>query len=118
MARIRSDFWVSAHLRLCAGRGIDAVLRRRGAAEAGAIFVSLDRLDGEVSLYVPAAQSLLADETGGRAFQLVLGGVPGFEIEARMVREIRFDPDLWWLAIDDREGRTLLDVIEADASRN
>ena len=118
MVRIRSDFWVSAHLRLCAGRGIDAVLRRRGAAEAGAIFVSLDRLNGKAALYAPASQSLLDEETGGRSFQLVLDGVPGFEIEARMVRELRFDPDLWWLAMDDRQGRTLLDVLAADGSRS
>ena len=30
MARLRSDFWVSAYLRRCAIEGVDAVLRRRG----------------------------------------------------------------------------------------
>ena len=48
--RLRSDIWVSAYLRRCAAQGVVAVLRRRGAAEAGAIFVKLDRLDGTAAL--------------------------------------------------------------------
>jgi hypothetical protein len=109
VVRIKSDFWVSAHLRLCALNGIDAVLRRRGAAEAGAIFVVVDRLDGSADLYGPAPQSLLADDTGGRLFAKVLSATPA-DIEARMQREIKFDPDLWWLSIDDSQGRCLLDL--------
>ena len=110
-ARIRSDFWVSAHLRRCALEGIDAVLRRRGAPEAGAIFVSLDRLDGSVDLYGPAPQSLLDDDdVAGRRFAPLLTGQTPLDIEARMARELRFDSDLWWLSIDDRQGRHLLDL--------
>ena len=32
--RLRSDFWVSAYIRRCAVEGAEALLRRRGAAEA------------------------------------------------------------------------------------
>ena len=110
MTRIRSDFWVSAHLRLCALKGIDAVLRRRGSAEAGAIFVAVDRLDGRVDLYGPAPQPLLGEDELGRVFSAILSGREPGEIEARMGREIRFDPDLWGSAIDDREGRSLLEI--------
>jgi hypothetical protein len=110
-ARLRSDFWVSAHLRRCAVEGIDAVLRRRGAAEAGAIFLSVDRLDGTADLYGPAPQSELESAEGGRVFAPVLQGRTPLDISERMAREIRFDPDLWWLGIDDRAGRSLLDLI-------
>jgi hypothetical protein len=110
-ARIRSDFWASAHLRRCALEGIDAVLRRRGAPEAGAIFVTLDRLDGTVDLYGPAPQSLLEeDDITGRLFAPILTAKTPLDIEARMARELKFDPDLWWLSIDDRQGRHLLDL--------
>ena len=112
-ARIRSDFWVSAHLRRCALEGIDAVLRRRGAPEAGAIFVSLDHLDGSVDLYGPAPQSLLDDDdVAGRRFAPILTAKTPLDIEARMTRELRFDSDLWWLSIDDRLGRHLLDLAQ------
>jgi len=109
--RIRSDFWVSAHLRRCGVEGLDAVLRRRGAAEAGAIFVKVDRLDGTASLYGPAPQSMVED-VGGRLFTPVLEAAPVLDVEERMRREIRFDPDLWWIEIADRAGRHFLDLAE------
>lgn len=110
MPRLTSEFWVAAHLRRCGVEGLDAVLRRRGAAEAGAVFVSVDRLDGTADLYGPAPQSLLSGEEGGRVFSLILEAVPALDIEERMRRELRFDPDLWWLTIDDRLGRSLLEL--------
>lgn len=112
MARIRSDFWVSAHLRRCAAAGVDAVLRRRGAAEAGAIFVKVDRLDGTASLYGPAPQALLDEGERGRLFTPMMDAAPTPDVEDRMAREIRFDPDLWWIEIDDRAGRHLLEIAD------
>ena len=112
MSRIRSDFWVAAHLRRCAVAGFDAVLRRRGAAEAGAIFVKVDWLDGTASLYGPAPQSLLDEDRGGRLFTPILNGASGLDVEDRMGREIRFDPDLWWIEIEDRAGRHFLNLAQ------
>lgn len=109
MARIRSDFWVSAHLRRCAVEGVSAVLRRRGAAEAGAIFVTLDRLDGTASLYGPAPQALIED-SAERLFAPLLENVVPHEIEERMQREARYDPDFWLIEIEDRAGRHFLDI--------
>jgi hypothetical protein len=109
MARVRSDFWVAAHLRRCAVEGLAAVLRRRGAAEAGAIFVKLDWLDGTASLYGPVPQSLL-DDGGGRLFTLLAERTAPHEIEERMRREARFDPDFWFLEIEDRQGRHFLEL--------
>lgn len=109
MARLTSDFWVSAYLRQAAHDGFVAVLRRRGAPEAGAIFVKLDRLDRTASLYGPAPQSL-AEDDGVRRFQLLLEG-DSFAIEARMEREIRFDGDLWLVEIENRAGDPRLDLV-------
>lgn len=112
MIRLVSDFWVSAHIRRCRIEGIEAVLRRRGALEAGAIFVSVDWLDGSVDLYGPAPQAMVASAEDGtdRIHQRVMERSPAAEVEARMAKELRFDPDLWWIAIDDRQGRSGLDA--------
>lgn len=110
MARLTSEFWVSAYLRQAALDGLVAVLRRRGAREAGAIFVKLDRLNGTAALYGPAPQSL-ADEGGARRFQLFLDSDPG-SIEERVERERRFDPDLWLVEIENRKGDPKLDLVE------
>lgn len=109
MARLRSDFWVSAYLRRCGVEGIDAALRKRGAAEAGAIFVKIDHLDGTASLYGPAPQ-LFVEDGDQRLFASILQGVTPLDVEERMTRELRFDSDLWLVEIDDREGRHFLDL--------
>ncbi len=109
MARLRSDFWVSAYLRRCGVEGVEAVLRRRGAAEAGAIFVKVDHLDGTASLYGPAPQ-LFVDDSGERLFAAVLQGVTPLDVEEKVQRELRFDSDLWLVEVDDREGRHFLDL--------
>lgn len=111
MPRLTSDFWVSAYLRQAAHDGLDAVLRRRGAREAGAIFVKLDRLDGTAALYGPAPQAL-ADEDGERRFQLVLDADP-LAVEERMERERRFDADLWLVEIENRQGDPRLELVES-----
>ena len=113
MSRLRSDFWVSAYLRRCGVEGVDAALRKRGAAEAGAIFVKVDQLDGTASLYGPAPQ-LFLDESGERLFMPVLQAVTPLDVEERMTRELRFDSDLWLVEVDDRAGRHFLDLASND----
>ncbi|MCL2452733.1 MAG: DUF1491 family protein [Alphaproteobacteria bacterium] len=109
--RLRADFWVAAYLRRCAGEGAYAVLARRGAAEAGAIFVKIDRLDGTVALYGPAPQSEIK-EGEERLFARLHGAawIAAAEAEAKLDREIRFDPDLWILETEDRQGRLFFDL--------
>jgi len=109
-ARLRSDIWVSAYLRRCAVEGAVAVLRRRGAAEAGAIYIKIDRLDGRATLYAPAPPHMDAEDTTQRRFEAVLLDTDTLTVEERMAREIRFDPDLWMVEVEDRDGRSFLDA--------
>ena len=108
-ARVTSDFWVSAYLRRCGVAGVVAVLRRRGAAEAGAVMIKVDRLDGTAVLLAPAPQSE-AGADGGRAFIPVHRepAIDAAAAEERLKREVGFDPDLWIVEVEDREGRTFL----------
>ena len=55
--RLKSAIWVAAYLRRCQVEGAYAVVRRRGAEEAGAVFVRICRLDGTSDLFGPAPQS-------------------------------------------------------------
>lgn len=107
-ARLTSEFWVSAYVRRCHLEGAFALVRKRGAAEAGAIFIVVDRLDGDNDLYAPAPQSE-AEDDGGRVFERVGERLTGLDVEERLARERRFDSDLWIVAVEDRQGRAFLD---------
>jgi hypothetical protein len=111
--RLRADIWVSAYVRRCAIEGAYSVLRRRGAAEAGAIFVKIDRLDGCAALFGPAPQSEVK-EGYDRLFTKLHREpwITPAEAEARLAREINFDPDLWIIETEDRLGRCYLDLAE------
>ena len=118
--RLRADIWVAAYIRRCEVEGAAAVLRRRGSAEAGAIFVKVDRLDGSSALYAPAPQSEVADRGVERLWARAHKDtwIEAGEVEKRIKREIEFDPDLWLVEVEDREGRNWLDLAdEADTRR-
>jgi hypothetical protein len=110
--RLRSDFWVAAYLRRCGAENVVAMLRRRGAAEAGAIFIKVDRLDGTAALYAPAPQSAFAERGVERQFVRAHDeeALPAPDVETRLRSEIRFDSDVWIVEVEDRAGRPFLDL--------
>ena len=111
--RLKSAIWVAAYVRRCHIEGAFAVVRRRGAEEAGAIFVKVAKLDGTAALYAPAPQSDFDEaRPGDRRFVAVLPAVfaPDADIEARLVREVKFDSDVWIVEVEDRAGRHFLDL--------
>src|SRR4051812_49875949 len=59
--RLKSSIWVAAYLRRCQTEGVFGAVRRRGAEEAGAVFVKLALLDGTAGLYAPAPQTAYDD---------------------------------------------------------
>lgn len=112
--RLKSAIWVSAYLRRCAAEGAYAVVRRKGAEEAGAVFVRIDRLDGTSDLFGPAPQSAFEDAHPiDRAFTQSLKQQPAAnaDVEGYLERQLRFDPDLWIVEVEDRQGRNFLDQI-------
>ncbi len=102
MVRLTSDFWVSALIRKVEGAGGFAYLARRGAGVAGAIFVRVSGCSGRSDLYAPAPQASYDDEADGeRRFQRILHEADDLAIGERMEREIRFDPDLWLVELEN-----------------
>jgi hypothetical protein len=113
--RLKSSIWVAAYLRRCQTEGVFGAVRRRGAEEAGAVFVKVALLDGHAMLYVPAPQTVYDDS---RPFERIFTPtskepVPEASVEDRLVKEIRFDPDAWIVETEDRAGRHFLDLARA-----
>jgi len=112
--RLKSAIWVAAYIRRCHVEGAFAAVRRRGAEDAGAIFIKLNRLDGTADLLSPAPQSAFDEaHPSDRAFTRSLGAapVPEAKVEEKLTREIRFDPDAWIIEVEDRAGRHFLDQV-------
>ena len=110
--RLRTDIWVSAYMRTVEVGGGFATLRRRGAAEAGAVFVVLDRLDGRCALFAPGpSDEALGERRFLRAHKAEC--VDSAEVSARLEREVKRDPDLWIVDVERRDGIHGLDLVGA-----
>lgn len=114
--RLKSELWVSAYVRRCGVEGVFAAVRRRGAKDAGVIFIMVNRLDGTADLWGPAPQSAYdSEDPPERAFTRAMKTMPAREADAEafLVRQIGFDPDAWIIETEDRAGRHFLDRIVA-----
>jgi hypothetical protein len=110
--RLKSAIWVAAYLRRCQSAGVFGAVRRRGAEEAGAVFVKVALLDGNAMLYVPAPQTVYDDSRPIERFFMPISKepLPEQSVDARLSKEIRFDPDAWIVETEDRTGRHFLDL--------
>lgn len=102
--RLKSQIWVQAFLRTNQAAGRFGAVVRRGAEEAGAIYVIVNHLDGTVHLFGPAPGASI-DEEGERRWQVEVAP-PGSDSEAAALlkRRTAFDPDIWIVEVEDRSG--------------
>ena len=108
--RLKSSIWVAAYLRRCQTEGVFGAVRRRGAEEAGAVFVKLALLDGNAMLYAPAPQTAYDDSRPVERVFSPASPQPEAVVEERLTKEIRFDPDVWIVETEDKAGRHFLDL--------
>jgi hypothetical protein len=110
--RLKTSIWVAAYLRRCGAAGVFGAVRRRGAEEAGAVFVKVATLDGKAMLYVPAPQTVYDDSRPIERFFTPMAPqlLPESSVEERLSKEIRFDPDAWIVETEDKDGRHFLDL--------
>ncbi len=103
--------WVAAYIRRCDVSLVSAVVLRRGAESAGAIFIKISLLDGTARLLAPAPQTVFDGENLSRQWMSSNKDVPQDEsiVDQRLKREVDFDPDVWIIEVEDRQGRDFLD---------
>jgi hypothetical protein len=104
MIRLTSDVWVSAYLTRLRLSDIPAFVVAHGDGTAGAILIKLNTLNREGSVFHRSFDL----STGERNWiELITGDE--LELDATIVRQRSFDPDLWVIEVEDREGRHLLE---------
>ena len=99
--RIKTSLLVQAGIRLCERKLFTSMLRRRGDADAGALFVKVNRLDGSAALF-----ARITSFSGGTEWQRSSGEdwLPDTDIEERLESEIKFDPDVWIVEVENPGG--------------
>jgi hypothetical protein len=103
--RLKAGIFVRALLRRVTVEGASAFIVRSGAEEAGSIILIVAKLDGTVLVL-----NQVRDAKGAPAWSQALGG---WSDEARAAawcdKQVKFDPDLWIVEIEDPKGRAFVD---------
>lgn len=107
MDALKTNIWVSALLRRASVAGAFGAVVARGDADAGAVVVKVNLLDGRVRLRAPGI-----DLDGARIWINPLGAedtVLEAEADAYVARRRARDPDVWVVEIEDRHGRDFIE---------
>src|SRR3954468_10883029 len=99
--RLKAGIFVRALIRRVQVDGASAFILRSGAEDAGAIILKVAKLDGTVLVL-----NQVRNAKGELAWSQPLGG---WSDEARAAqwcdKQVKVDPDLWMVEIEDRQGR-------------
>ena len=101
--RLTAEFWVQAYLARLRLADIPAFITRKGDRTAGAVLVKVATLDGRAKAFQRSFDLM----TGERAWVVLAEGEEG-AVDASIARQRGFDPDLWVIEVEDRQGRNLL----------
>jgi hypothetical protein len=103
--RLKAGIFVRALIRRAETEGASAFIVRKGHEEAGAIILKLSKLDGNCLVLNQAR-----DGKGELVWSRPLGDW-GEEPRAHLwfEKQVKFDPDLWIVEIEDRDGRAFVD---------
>ncbi len=104
MARLTAEFWVQAYLARLRVMDIPGFLVMHGDNTAGAVLIKMNTLDGNASVYQRSFDLM----TGARQWVVLCDG-PESDVDQAIVKQQSFDPDLWVVEVEDRQGRHLLD---------
>ncbi|WP_428926669.1 DUF1491 family protein [Marinibacterium sp. SX1] len=102
--RLTTGFWVSAYRQILSLNGIPAFVVAHGDDTAGAVLIKLNTLDGQAVLYQRSVDLM----TGARRWVELAQGDEA-DVDGSVARQRSFDPDLWVVEVEDRQGRHFLD---------
>ena len=103
--RLKAGIFVRALIRRIEVAGAHAFVVRKGSEEAGAVLLKVCRLDGTCYLLEQARRG-----EGDLVWLRPLGdSVDDARASTYFERQLRFDPDLWIVEIEDRDGRSFVD---------
>ncbi len=103
MSRLAASFWVQAYLTRLRVQDIQGFVVAHGDDTAGAVLVKINTLDGRATAF-NRSFDLAADK---RQWVELASGDEA-DVDLAITRQRGFDPDLWVIEVEDRQGRHLL----------
>ena len=104
MTRLKSEIWVQAYLRRWFSTGGFGAVLRKGAPEAGSVYIVVNRLDGTMNVFGPAPGPAYDDQGDRRWTTVTKGAIDPPELSALTEKLSRIDPDIWVIEVEDRSG--------------
>jgi hypothetical protein len=105
LPRLKAGIYVRALIRRAEVAGAQAYVARKGSEEAGAVLLKIARLDGTCTVLNQARRG-----EGELVWMKALGeSADEAAASAYFEKQIKFDPDLWIVEIEDRDGRAFVD---------
>lgn len=97
-----TDLRIRAQIRIAAAQGIPMMVVHKGDPDSGTIYLKINRLDGTAEIL-----SQIRSEGGDLVWMSITErkGWPEREADTYLFQQQDFDPDLWIVEIEDREGR-------------
>jgi hypothetical protein len=103
--RLKAGIFVRALIRRAEVAGASAYVVRKGGEEAGALLLKISKLDGTCLVLSQARRG-----EGELVWVKPIGDVADdASARAYFDKQARYDPDLWIVEIEDRQGRTFVD---------
>lgn len=102
--KLTAEIWVSAYLTRLRLLDIPAFVVQHGDNTAGAVLIKLNTLDGSACCYQRSFDLM----TGERKWIVLVEGDEA-TVDGSIAKQCGFDPDLWVIEVEDRQGRHLLD---------
>ena len=102
--RLTASFWVQAYIARLRFLDIPAFVVAHGDDTAGAVLVKLNTLDGRARAFTREFNLM----SGARVWTELAAGREA-DVDTAITRQRGFDPDLWVIEVEDREGRHLLE---------
>ncbi len=111
MSQLRSDIWCASFIRKHNDIGNYCVIARKGHLQAGQIFIEVNHLDGNYSLFAPAPLLKRKNNSIDLIFELRLKTNLKEEIAKKLESEINFDPDIWIIALETRAKNIGIEIV-------
>lgn len=103
--RLKAGIFVRALIRRAEVAGASAYVAKKGVEESGAVFIKIIRADRSSLVLSQARRG-----EGDLVWLKPLGDTTDDEkANAYFAKQMKFDPDLWIVEIEDREGRPFVD---------